>query len=410
MELGPIFRSLFYSKGRFWLVTLEIALTLAVVVNCTALIMQKQREMVRPTGMAEAAILVIKSEPFAPEFKDEDYLEASIQEDLRTLRGLSGVVAASRITQIPLSGSGSSTGRKAVGSEIDTITAPYFTVGKEIVKTLGVEIVEGRDLIEDDYPTKEAEEAEKEADVTYRNVLVTRSLADKLYPDGDGLGKQIQNNDGESVETIVGIIGRMQGSWPTSSVAEDVMLYPSRPGSERRVYLLARAEPSAVSDLYTGIETKLLAVNQGRLLDIKTLQEYKDDTYQANSGLIKLIGAVVFLLFSVTALGIVGLTSFSVTQRFRQIGTRRALGATRLAILRYFLVENWIITGMGLVIGVALSFGVNWILVSAADAPKLEWGLLGTSMVFFWLVGLAAALAPAMKSMKISPVIATRTV
>ncbi len=410
MELGPIFRSLFYSKGRFWLVTLEIALTLAVVVNCTALIMQKRREMVRPTGMDEARIIVVNSEPFAPEFKDEDYLEASIQDDLRMLQELPGVVAATRMHAIPLSGGGSATGRKAVGSEIDTILAPFFVVGRDIVKTLGVEIVEGRDLVEDDYPTREEEEAEGEGGVTLRNVLLTRSLADKLYPDGDALGKQIQGKDGSSINTIVGIIGRMQGSWPTSTVAEDVLLFPGNPGTERRVFLVARAEPSAVNDLYTGIEEKLLALNQGRLLDVQTLQEYKDDTYADNVGLIKLIGAVVFLLFSVTALGIAGLTSFSVTQRFRQIGTRRALGATRLAILRYFLVENWIITGMGLAIGVALSFGVNWMLVSIADAPKLEWGLLGTSMVFFWLVGLAAALAPAMRSMKISPVIATRTV
>jgi putative ABC transport system permease protein len=322
------------------------------------------------------------------------------------LRGLPGVIAATRMSQIPLSGSGSATGRKAAGSEIDTITAPYYTVGEAAVRALGVEIAAGRDFIESDYPLKEDEDEE----ITLRNVIVTRALSDKLYPDGDGLGKQIQNSDGTSIDTIVGIIGRMQGSWPTSTVAEDVMLYPSRPGTERRVHLVARAEPSAVSALYTGIEEKLLALNQGRLLDVQTLREIKNDTYQSSVGLIKLIGAVVFLLFAVTALGIVGLTSFSVTQRFRQIGTRRALGATRLAILRYFLVENWIITGMGLGIGVALSFLVNWMLVTVADAPKLEWGLLGSSMVFFWLVGLAAALAPAMRSMKISPVIATRTV
>jgi len=116
------------------------------------------------------------------------------------------------------------------------------------------------------------------------------------------------------------------------------------------------------------------------------------------------------LLFGVTSLGIVGLTSFSVTQRYRQIGTRRALGATRAAILRYFLVENWVITGLGLAIGLALSFALNQVLVSIADAPRLEWGLLASSLFLFWLVGLMAALLPAMRGMKISPVIATRTV
>ncbi len=410
MELGPIFRSLFYSKGRFWLVTLEIALTLAVVVNCATMILEKRREMMRPTGMDEANIIVIKSEPFAPEFKDEKFLEASIQEDLRMLRRLPGVVAAARMHAIPLSGGGSSTGRKPVGSELDTIAAPIFLVGADVVKTLGVEIAAGRDFVEADFPVEGGEDAGDDEEVTRRNVLVTRELLDKLYPDGDGLGKEIQGNDGTAVDTIVGVIARMQGPWPTSPVAEDVLLYPDRPGTERRVYIVARAEPSAMSDLYTGIEEKLIALNPGRLLKVETLEEIKGDTYDEHVALIKLIGGVVFLLFSVTALGIVGLTSFSVTQRVRQIGTRRALGATRLAVLRYFLVENWIITGIGLAIGMALSFGVNGVLVAVADAPKLGWGLLGSSMVFFWLIGLAAALAPAMRSMKISPVIATRTV
>ena len=61
-ELGPIIRALIHNKGRFWLITLEIALTLAIVVNCATLMLGKYREISRPTGMDEENILVVNSD------------------------------------------------------------------------------------------------------------------------------------------------------------------------------------------------------------------------------------------------------------------------------------------------------------------------------------------------------------
>ena len=410
-ELGPIVRALIHNKGRFWLITLEIALTLAIVVNCATLMLGKYREMNRPTGMDEKNILVVNSEAIDAALKEDDPLEALVQEDLRLLRGQQGVVAATVLHQIPLSGGGSSTGRKKVGSTLETIPAPFFVVREQAVEALGVSIVEGRDLVPADFPERESgREQPRPAEVTRNNVLVTRHFAEKLFPEGGALGGELTTKDGNAVDTIVGIIDRMHCSWPTSQVAEDVVLYPGRPGTDRRVSYFVRARPEAVADLYKDLEEKLLASNDGRLVEVKTLEEIKMDTYSENTAMMKLIGGVIFLLFAVTSLGILGLTSFSVTQRYRQIGTRRALGATRAAILRYFLVENWVITGMGLAIGLALSFGLNQLLVTVAGAPALEWSLLASSLVLFWLVGLAAALLPAMRGMKVSPVIATRTV
>jgi len=421
LEIGPIVRALIHNKGRFWLITLEIALTLAIVVNCATLMLDKYHEMSRPTGMDEENILVVNSEAIDAALKEEEPLEALIQEDLRLLRGQQGVIGATVLEQIPLSGGGSSTGRKRAGSDLETVLAPYFIVRDQAVAALGITIAEGRDLTPEDFPEPEQQQRQRESssqadpnqrepEITRYNVLVTRHFADKLFPEGGALGGEVQNRDGTAVDTIVGIIERMHCSWPTSEIAEDAVLYPGRPGSDRRVSYFVRAEPGAVADLYKDVEEKLLAAHGGRLVEVKTLYEIKRDTYSDSTAMMKLIAGVIVLLFSVTSLGIVGLTSFSVTQRYRQIGTRRALGATRAAILRYFLVENWVITALGLAIGLAFSFGLNQLLVTVADAPTLEWGLLGSSLILFWLVGLMAALLPAMRGMKVSPVIATRTV
>jgi len=414
LEIGPIFRSLMHSKGRFWLVAGEVALTLAIVANCTMLMVEKRRELNRPTGLDEANILVVRSEAADAAFKDRGYMRNSIDEDLRALRAESGVAAVTRITQVPLSGGGSSTGRKAKGTEIDAVAAPYFVVGRDAVKTLGVQIVQGRDFMESDFRDPVEEEADTEVSTpenpNRENVIVTKHFADKLYPDGDALGKEITDRDGSDIDTIVGIMERMHGSWPQSDIAEDVVLYAGNPGSDRGVTYMVRAEPDAVELLYTSLDEKLLAVNAGRMIEVKTLAEIKARTYNDNVGMQNLLSIVIGMLFIVTSLGIFGLTTFSVTQRRRQIGTRRALGATRLGILRYFIVESWIITGLGLTVGAGLSYALNKLLVAFADAPPMEVGLLALGILVFWLVGVLAALFPALRSTVVPPVIATRTV
>jgi len=408
MEIGPIFRALFHNKSRFWLIAVEIALTLAIVVNCIAMIMDQRARMTRPTGMDVDHILIVESQPFSPEFEDDDFVEASYNEDLRMIRALPGVRSAASMHAIPLSGGGSASGRKASGSEIDTIGTPYYVVSTDVIETLGVELVAGRVFEDSDIVTDE--EQEEQGEQEGRNVILTQNLADLLYPDGDALGKTITDKDEETVDTVIGIVKQMHCSWPNSSMAERVMLYPGKPAGGRRARYVVRAEPGMVDSLYTTLETELLVLNEGRILEIETMAELKADMYSDFVALNKLFGGVSVLLVIVTSLGIVGLTSFSVTQRTRQIGTRRALGATRVAILRYFLVENWIITSVGLTLGLAMSYGLNFMLSNLADVPRVGWPLVASGMVALWIIGLLAAFIPAVRGTMVQPVLATRTI
>jgi putative ABC transport system permease protein len=202
----------------------------------------------------------------------------------------------------------------------------------------------------------------------------------------------------------------MQNSWPMSNVAHRLVFYPGMPATNRRVRYLVRAEPGMVESLYTTLEEELLRVNEGRIVQVHTMAELKGERYGDLLALNKLLWGVSIMLVAVTSLGIIGLTSFSVTQRTRQIGTRRALGATRLAILRYFLLENWIVTGAGLLLGLGLTYGLNFALIHFAEVPKIGWPLVAGGMLALWLIGLLAALAPAARGTLVQPVIATRTV
>src|SRR5690606_19519717 len=114
-------------------------------------------------------------------------------------------------------------------------------------------------------------------------------------------------------------------------------------------------------------------------------------------------------LLLVTALGIVGLASFWVAQRTRQIGVRRALGATRGQILRYFQTENFLLVTIGIVLGMGLAFGLNQLLMRHYELPRLPLAYLPIGAGVLWALGQAAVLWPARRAANVPPAVATRS-
>jgi putative ABC transport system permease protein len=112
----------------------------------------------------------------------------------------------------------------------------------------------------------------------------------------------------------------------------------------------------------------------------------------------------------VTAFGIVGLTSYWVAQRRRQIGIRRALGATRRAIIRYFQTENLLIAAAGAAAGVALAAAVNLWMVNSFEMQRLNTAYAVVGAIVVLLLGQAAVLWPALRAASVPPALATRGV
>ena len=122
-----------------------------------------------------------------------------------------------------------------------------------------------------------------------------------------------------------------------------------------------------------------------------------------------LLGVISALLL-VTALGIVGLASFWVQQRRRQIGVRRALGATRSDILSYFQTENFLIVSGGIVLGMLLAFAINLLLMQHYELPRLPLYYLPIGALSLYVIGQLAVLGPALRAAAVPPVEATRSV
>ena len=151
--------------------------------------------------------------------------------------------------------------------------------------------------------------------------------------------------------------------------------------------------------------------NPGRAINyVRTLELYKDRTYLGDRNMAIFLASVTALLLAITSLGIFGLATFNVSTRTKQIGTRRAVGARRGDIIRYFLVENWLITTAGVGGGCIMALAVGYWLSSEYQLPRIDLYYLLAGAVVLWGIGLLAAWQPARRAAKISPALAARTV
>jgi putative ABC transport system permease protein len=121
-----------------------------------------------------------------------------------------------------------------------------------------------------------------------------------------------------------------------------------------------------------------------------------------------LMSIVSVLLLVVTGAGVAGLSSAWVSERRQQIGIRRALGASARDILRHFRLENLAITGLGIIVGIGLAFGLNKVLMSyfETNALPLAYVLIGAAIVA--AIGQCAVHVPARQASKVSPAVVMR--
>ena len=403
MEIGPIWRAMMRNKTGAILIALQIAVTMAIMVNAVSIMQDRSTKMARPSGIDENNIFFISSVGFAEDFNER----ATIEEDLAALRAMPGVVNAIQSNSVPLSGGGWSMGLQTEpGEEIDGTGVAIYFVDEHGMDTFGLNLLAGKNFDATEIEWRESASSEWPA-----NILVTQAMSEALFPDEpDGaLGKTVYINSDEPI-TIIGIIEQMQAPWNGWDGVERVMLAPTHTlfGSTR--YII-RAEPGMRDELMPKVEALLAESNKDRIVrSMLTMEETRERGYRGDSSMIKILTFTVVLLIVITSLGIVGLASFSVNRRTKQIGTRRALGASKLAILRYFMTENFIISLIGVSVGAALTIGLNIIMIEAFTLTRISWYLVPVAMLMLLLVGQAAVFGPARRASSVPPAVATRTV
>jgi putative ABC transport system permease protein len=410
MEIRPILSALLRNKTGPVLVALQVALSLAILANALHIVSERRAVVSRPSGLAdEQATFSIRVRSLNNDSAEQQL--AAIRRELAILGAIPGVVGAARVSQMPLSNNGSNNSVVLDRRQLheSAVVSPYFS-GESLVKAFGLKLVEGRDFLQEEFVDVN-ETTERELP---RHVIITRALADKLWPGAPAAGKVLYFGIGENAfeAHVVGVVERLQTAHaPVGENAEFSALSPARLYGNPGTLYAVRTEPGQRDRVMKDAEAALRKASATPvILRLKGVDEDRRNRYRADISLQWMLVTVSVLLLLVTCSGIVGMASLWVTQRRKQIGVRRALGARRVDILRYFKKENLVITSSGVFGGVVLGLALNHLLVSRLEMARLPAGYLAGGALLFWLLGVAAAYGPAWRAASIAPATATRSV
>ncbi len=401
LELGPMLRALMRNKIGALLIALQIALTLTIMVNAIFMMIERSAQMARPSGVDETNTFYLTNTVFASDYNQQ----AALAQDLQRIRNTPGVVAATQINAIPLSGGGWSMSlQNKAGDDIDGTGVAVYMVDEQGVDALGVELIAGENFTPSDIVWRD-----RAATEWPDKMIITKAMAEAMF-EGDwqkALGQTLYINNHEPMR-IIGIIKSLQAPWSGWDKVENAMLVPQQLDS-RNSRLFIRTEPGRRDALMPELEKALAESDKGRIVrNVKTMEQTRLDSYQEDSATYRILLVVIVVLTLITGFGIVGLAMFSINRRTRQIGTRRALGASQWQIMRYFMLENLLISTAGVAMGVAGAIGLNIWLVSSFAMKPLTPGLVLVGCVALLAVGQLAVSYPALIAARISPATATR--
>jgi putative ABC transport system permease protein len=402
MSLPPILAALTRHKLTTLLLVLQVSLTCAIVCNVTFMIANRTAELRQNSGIAEDELVVIDGTDL------DDNAPALVRHDadLAALRTIPGVKSAIAVDAMPFNHNDWSNGIALVKDGPSRAIATAFDGTPGELNTLGLHLVEGRDFLPSEYVPLDS--AHDWAGIDRVPVtIITRALADKLFPGQSPLGKSIYPD--ETPVRIVGVVDHLvRPHTHQDDSNEYATLLPLLPDNHRITYVL-RSSPQDIERVVKQVPVVLNNLDNNRILQhVQTFSQLRADYFHHIRTMIALLVAAALALLSVTAIGIAGLASFWVQQRKRSIGIRRAIGATRNDILRYFHTENFLIVTGGVVLGSVLAYALNLLLMTYNEQPRLPFLYPIAGAAALWLLGQLSVLGPAARAASVPPVMAIR--
>jgi len=410
MDIRPILSTLMRHRTAASLIVIEIALTCAIICNALFMISDRLTQIREVSGLVEEELVRVRINSIGNDPEEN----ARTRSDLAALRAIPGVKEATVTNQVPfVNSSWNNSIRLDPDQQQPTLTPTMYLAEERFLETLGLKVVAGRGFNPDEFMDASTAMAGLDGSSMVPAAIITRSMAERLYPGEDPIGKSFYN--GPISVRVVGVVEHLvrpsEMGGPTAR--EYSMIFPLRPHYNFGGNYVLRTDPERRQEVLEAAKKVLRANGADRIVmdeESKTFEQLRAEFYQAPRSMAWLLGIVCVALLLITALGIVGLASFWVQQRRRQIGIRRALGATRGQVLRYFQTENFLLASIGIVLGMLLAFAINQVLMGRYELARLPLYYLPTGAVLLWLLGQVAVYAPARRAASIPPATATRSI
>lgn len=414
MSLRHTISALRFSRLTAVFLVLQTALACAIVCNALFFIAQQLAPMLAATGVAAGQVVYVDQINF-PGTVDPQTGNVSGGTNLADLRAmearvgaLPGVQAVSIDLGMPYANGFTAAGQW-FNEQGDAATHASLYFGDHLPDALGLELISGRDFRADEVTTL------GDGPIDAAVAIISADVAKRLFPGGDALGQRIVmgKKADASRPVVVGVVRHLSTRQPVDAAnANTAVIMPIIPGDGfMMANVVVRTKPGlrdiVMRTLPAQIKQTLHLSQAPRVRDFETMRA---TYFNTNRNMILLLLGVTLAVAAITVIGIMGLTGFWVQRRTRQIGIRRALGATRGEILRQFLLENLLVVGIGIVLGMLIAYVGNLWLMSHLEMSRLPLFWLPIGAVVLWLLGQLAVLGPALRASNVPPVVATRSV
>jgi putative ABC transport system permease protein len=403
MEFRPIFLSIKHNKAIALLVIIQVAITLTVLSGSLLMTTSTLKEWNLPSGIPHNNIISA-----VPQFYDLDVdVRQSVVDDLQRLKALPGVIDVSPVSQRPFDARGIQKVYLEATEEAQEYDTNIFSGDANLSQVLALSLIEGRFFRPDEIISGNRDDLSSTSPI----VMVSEDMAKVLFPEGDALGKTIWLEKGGAPVEVIGIYSnfmngeRLNGSGQSyRTVLQPLITWQNRDDPN---YLI-RVEPGLAQGMLETVRNELYKVDGRYVNQVEVLTRTQKRMYDGRGTQSMMLLAISFVLLLITAFGMAGLVSFLVTQRQKQIGTRRALGATKWDVVRYFMLENGILSGIGIVIGLLLSLVFTFMLTEDSGVNILDMSYIFATAFFILLINQLAVYFPAKRAANVEPAIVTR--
>ena len=390
---------------RHSLVAAQICASLVLATGASLLLRSLWNLQNQPLGMRTASVLAATVTLGQQSYAEPASQLAFFEELERRLGSIPGVTQLALSDSPPLSG----TARSTIYSVIDVAGRPRAAEGTGGMVTLravtpgyfaalGVPILRGRGFREDD------------RDPQQNAVILSDSLARRLFPGEDPLGKQIKPGRSGPWKTVIGVAGNVKNS--ALMERDDPEFYMVRKHSQESLGRTATAILSGPIDptaLARWVRADVAALDPTLPVNIETLDQRVGKLAQRprfNAWLLGLFAGMGLLL---SAIGLYGVVSFLVAQRTGEIGVRMALGATPGAVARLVLghAARWTFAGTAL--GVIGSWvAARWLEAMLFHVSARDPWILAAAVAALWATAMLAAWVPSRRAARVDPMQALR--
>ncbi|MBD9536796.1 FtsX-like permease family protein [Stenotrophomonas sp. STM01] len=405
MDIKPILVALSRHRIAASLITLEIALACAVLCNALFLAVSRMDMIGMNSGVDESRVAALSLD-------DCDGCQPAELNGrwLQQLRSQPGVQAVGVVNAVPFGQRAGTAGISLDPEGKHFGGVPHFyLLDPGAIDVMQLKPVQGRSFTDGDFQPVENYLPES------AQVWITRALAAHLWPGESALGKQFWMSSNRF--TVAGVLEHFARPDPGRSEsgvasAQWSVIVPVLTHAQSGTYVL-RADAADLPAIIRDAVAAASKVTPEAILSSDysaTLAQLRDTYFRQDRAMTRLLLGVCLAMLLVTALGIIGLASFWVQQRTKQIGIRRALGATRRQIIGYFQTENLLLTGFGIVLGMLLAFAGNQVLMHYFEIDRLPLYYLPVGAVLLLLLGQVAVIGPALRAAAIPPIVATRSV